>query len=200
MIIKNCEIWFAKVDPKRPNPKFDPKNPTWEVQMRTSDKAVLKYWKECDLKEPKAVIPDEGEPYFRINLKKKSIRKDGDPADPVQVVNMQREPVDPNSIGNGSIANIRVFQYPYPDKATGEERISSILMGIQLIKHIVWIPKPGEDFEDEGETEVIMPETDEDDEAPWEDEEGPDDGPKEPKKTPTPAIKVGSKDDVDPEF
>ena len=35
-ILKNCELWFAKLDPKRPNRKFNPENPTWEIQLRTN--------------------------------------------------------------------------------------------------------------------------------------------------------------------
>jgi hypothetical protein len=155
-ILRNCELWFAKLDPKRPNNKFNKKNPTWEVQIRTYDKAQKKEWEALNL-PIKAIVPDEGQPYFRVNLRKKSIKVDGDASSPVRVVDGSLNDVDPNSIGNGSIGNVRIFQYTYP-RPDGTEGIVSVLMGIQLTKHIVYVPKPrGDDFGEE-DTEVIIPE------------------------------------------
>jgi hypothetical protein len=152
-IIKDCELWFCKLDPKRPNNKFNKLNPTWECQIRTTDKAVKKIWEELEL-PVKAVVPDEGAPYFRVNLRKKSIKEDKENASPIKVVNGKLEELDPNSIGNGSVGNVRVFQYEYPRK-DGGKGIASVLMGIQVTKHLVYKPKPrGDDF-DETETETI---------------------------------------------
>lgn len=153
-ILKDCEIWFAKLDPKRPSAKFNKLNPTWEMQIRTTDKVQRKEWEALSL-SVKAVVPDDGIPYWRANLKKKSIRsKEAGPAEPVTVVNAAREPLDPNSIGNGSIGNLRLFQYDYP-KEDGSKGIASILMAVQLTKHIVYVAPPREDFEDAGETETV---------------------------------------------
>ena len=157
-ILKDCEIWFAKVDPKRPNSKFNKKNPTWECQIRTTDKAVKKYWEELQL-PVKAVVPDEGAPYFRVNLRKKSIKEDGEPASPIKVVNGSLDAVDPNSIGNGSIGNLRIFQYEYP-KEGGGKGTASVLMGIQITKHILYKAKPRDDDFGMEDTEVIDPDQD----------------------------------------
>lgn len=152
-ILKEVEIHFCKLDPKRPSNKFNKKNPTWECQIRTSDKNVKKAWEELKL-PVKAIVPDEGNPYWRVNLRKKSIKEDGEPASPIKVVDGKMDPVNPNSIGNGSIANVRIFQYEYP-KEGGGIGIASVLMGVQLLKHIVYHPKArDEDFE-EADTEVI---------------------------------------------
>ena len=151
-ILKNCEIWFAKLNPSRPNARFSKENPTWEIQLRTKDKAQKKMWEELKL-PVKAVLPDEGEPYFRLNLRKKSIKKDKTPADPVTVVRGDLSPVDPNSIGNGSIGNIRIFQYEYP-KDGGGTGTASILMAIQLTKHIEYEATHADDFDME-ETETV---------------------------------------------
>ena len=118
-ILKGVEIWFAKVDPARPNAKFNKKNPTWEVQLRTADKAKKKEWEALNL-PVKAVVPDEGEPYFRLNLRKKSIKADGEASSPVSILNGHLEAVDPNSIGNGSIGNARIYQYEYPKEGGGK--------------------------------------------------------------------------------
>lgn len=152
-IIKNAELWFAKLDPKRPSAKFNKKNPTWELQIRTQDKAVKKAWEELGL-AVKAVVPDEGAPYFRVNLRKKSIKEDGDAASPIKVVNGHLEDVDPNSIGNGSVGNVRIFQYEYP-KEGGGKGIASVLMGVQVTKHVVYKPKPRDDDFDMTDTEVV---------------------------------------------
>jgi len=144
-IINNAEIWFAKLDPKRPNNKFNKTNPTWECQIRTTDKSVKKEWEAMNL-PVKAIVPDEGETYFRVNLRKKSIKVDKEPASPVTVVNGSLEEIDPNTIGNGSIGNIRIFQYDYTKK-DGSPGVVSVLMGVQITKHLVYKPKPrGDEF------------------------------------------------------
>jgi hypothetical protein len=154
-ILHDCEIWFAKVDPKRPNSRFNKLNPTWEVQIRTTSKEKKKEWLALNL-AVKDVVPEDGPPYFRVNLRKKSIKVDGDEASPVNVVDGKLRPVEPNSIGNGSIGNVRIFQYEYqkPDGSTG---IVSVLMGLQLTKHVVYTPKPRDDEFTETDMEVVDP-------------------------------------------
>jgi hypothetical protein len=158
MIIKGAELWFPKLDPKRPNAKFNKKNPTWEIQIRTKSKEVKNDWTTKNLLV-KAVVPDDGEPYWRVNLRKKSIKQDGEASSPVTVVNGKLEDIDPNSVGNGSVGNVRVYQYEY-DKKDGGKGIVSVLMGIQVTKQIVFKMKPrGDEFE-EDESEVIEPDVD----------------------------------------
>lgn len=150
-ILKNCELWFVKAD--RPNNKFNKKNPTWECQIRTTDKEVKKVWESHSL-NVKAVIPDEGAPYYKVNLRKKSIKEDGEPASRIDVVDGRLKPLDPNTIGNGSIGNIRIFQYEYPREGGGKG-VASVLMGIQVTKHIVYKPRPRDDEFGEDTNEVI---------------------------------------------
>lgn len=154
-IINDCEIWYAKVDPEHPNDKFNVERPTWECQIRTSSKEKKKEWEALNL-PVKAIVPDEGEPYFRVNLRKRSIKEDGEPASPVNVVNGALEPIDGNTIGNGSVGNIRIFQYEYPSK-TGGKGVASVLMGIQITKHILFKQKPRSEPFNISETQVIDP-------------------------------------------
>lgn len=166
-ILKNVEIHFAKLDPKRPSKKLSPKNPTWEIQMRTSNKKQKDEWNALNIKT-KAVREDPTDEeskilYYRANLKKKSLKveKDGSttPAAPVSVVNGKQEDLDPNSIGNGSVCNIRIFQHDYVFE--GVPGIASVLMAVQVIKHVLYTPKAMEEFDD-AETETIIPDDDED--------------------------------------
>jgi hypothetical protein len=158
-ILRQCSLYFAKLDPKRPNRKYNKENPTWELQIRTEDPNQKKEWEALNIKV-KAVIPDDGgKPYWFANLRKKSIKvKDNEPAGPVDVKDAELNDVDPNSIGNASIGNVRIFQYEYPQ---GEGKgTASVLMGVQLTKHIVYTPKPrdhDDEFQAEGTTEVITP-------------------------------------------
>lgn len=163
-ILKDQEVWFVKCNPTRPNKKFNKANPTWECQIRTSNKEVRKQWEEL-LLPIKAIMPDEGPAYWRVNLKKKTIKADGENASPVDVVNGAREPIDPDTIGNGSIANIRIFQYEYP-KEGGGKGVTAVLMGIQVKKHIVYVPKARDDDFEDTDTETVEPEVEETEGAP----------------------------------
>jgi len=154
-IINNAEVYFAKLDPSRPNRKY-PDKPTWDIVLRTTSKMQKKEWETLRL-NVKAVVPDDdSETYFQTTLRKRTVKSDGTPSGPVEVVNGDNEPVDPNTIGNGSIANIRIFQYEYPQGDTKIMKTASVLMGVQLTKHYLYIPAPRETFE-KTETQVIMP-------------------------------------------
>jgi len=162
-ILKNCEIWYTKLDPERPNDRYDKKNPKWELQLRTTDKAQKDEWTLLGLRVT-AKIPDPDEngeqapPYYAASVRKSSVGKTGKPKGPVEVVDGEMYPVDPKTIGNGSIANIRVFQYESPDPDTGELRTRSVLMGVQLTKLRIYVPKPRTDGFTATETERIEPE------------------------------------------
>jgi hypothetical protein len=140
IILSNVELYFAKLDPANPNSRFDKDNPTWEVQIRTKDKAVAKEWKDNNLR----VTPDENDEgvFYRANLKKKSKKRDGSDMAPVNVVAGDLSPVNPSTIGNGSIANLSVFQYDY--KVSGKEGIASMLMGVQITTLNEYTPRPKE--------------------------------------------------------
>jgi len=146
-ILKNVELFFAKLDPKRPNATFNTENPTWEVQIRTKDKKQAAEWKALNI----SVKPDEdseGKIFYKATLKKKSKKKDKSSGElvanePVQVVSGSLEKIDPAKVGNGSIANIRLFQYEY--EMAGKKGIASMLMAVQITKLNEYIPKPRED-------------------------------------------------------
>lgn len=157
-ILKDCQLWFVKANPKFPNNKFNKKNPTWECQIRTESKEQKKLWEDLKL-GVKAVVPDEGAPFYRVNLRKKSIKEDGTPASTVitvsgKMVDGKLEEVNPDSIGNGSIGNVRIFQYEY-EKEVGGKGVATVLMGIQVTKHIVYKPKKRSDDFGEADTETI---------------------------------------------
>jgi len=162
MIIKDVEIWYAKLDPKRPNATFDKDNPAWELQIRTSDKAVAKEWKELDLvvkpvrqkvrddegnvveddlgeEQTEAVKDAKGNQVYRVNLKKRSRKSNGEANKPVAVNAGDLSEIDASTIGNGSIANVRVFQYD------GQNHRQTMLMAVQVTVLNEFKPSGSED-------------------------------------------------------
>jgi len=122
-------------------------NPTWEIQLRTKDPKVRDGWKELNL-NVKKIAPDEGEAYWRVNLKKKTINRNGEKTQPVKVVDGKMNPLDPNSIGNGSVGNVRILQREY-DKPDGSGKgVASTLMGVQITKLVPYHYEGMEDFEE----------------------------------------------------
>jgi hypothetical protein len=138
VIIENAELFFAKLDPAKPSSAFNKENPTWEVQIRTRNKAQAKQWKDMNLRvQPKE---DDDGIYYATNLKKKSLKRDGSPMAPVNVVAGDLSPVDPATIGNGSVGNLSVYQYEY--NVNGSQGIASMLMGVQLTVLNEYTPRP----------------------------------------------------------
>jgi len=148
-ILKNVELFYPRLDPKKPNAKFNKEQPTWEVQLRTRDKKVKAEWAGLNLK-PKTVEDDNGV-YYSVSLRKKSKKKDGADNQPVTVVDGGLNPISPMSIGNGSIGNVRIFQYEYGD----EKKIASMLMAIQITKLNEYIPKASDDDFEMTDTEIV---------------------------------------------
>jgi hypothetical protein len=172
-IIKNAEIWYLKCDEKRPNAKYNKKNPTWEVEIRTNVLEEKKAWEALGL-EPKAVTDEETGTrlYWRVKLRRKSIKVDTKTNPPTETPNPAPEvkngalqPIDPNTVGNGSIANIRIFQYDFVDD-DGQKKQVSVLMEVQVIKHKVYKPKKREDEFTPTDTETIQPAKMDDDDDP----------------------------------
>jgi hypothetical protein len=176
ILIKNCEIWYARLSPTHPNKEKDGTE-NWKIIIRTDDIAVKKDWVSKNLKIKTRVDDDTGKAYFTVTLRKKvwKQKENGSPGSPdyllrnkpVVVVNGLLQPIKEDTIGNGSIGNIQVWQYEHPIKdKLGNiigNGIASMLMKIQLLKHIVYeyTPKevsPGFGFEEEGETIVVKQE------------------------------------------
>jgi len=190
-IIENCTIFYPRLDPKNPNKRFDPQNPSWEIQIRTTSKAVKDLWISQNL-NPKKIIPEDedenplvDEMYWKVNFQRNSFNSKGEPSPCPDVVDGNLDPVDGRTIGNGSVGNVKLFQYPHQDGVgTG-----SVLMGVQLTKHVVYKPTNDIGF-GQTTTEVITPVEEPEEDVPFE---------KDDKKA-SPKIAVGTRDDEDVDF
>lgn len=202
-ILKNCEMSWVKCDPKNPDRKFE-KTGMWTVTISTTDPEQRKEWAEAGLK-PKLQIHREGEnegmplltadgkKQWRVSLQKRCLKKNGDAAEPVKVVNGKLEDVDPRTVGNGSIGNIRVYQY---DSTVKEGEKVSILMAIQVTKHVVYEPRNNEESFDFEETTVVNSKKEssaeefEEDDAPFEKGSQPPKNSSKPQAPKKPAVKT----------
>lgn len=181
-IIKNVELHWTKIDPKRPtviNEKDDGEKVTgWEVECRTPDKAQAQAWKKLvGAKLVRAIREDKDDEesailYWRMKLKKKQFNAAGEEKEAPEVVRGDTlENMDPNIVGNGSVADLRIFQYEYSFKQGGQlvEGMASVLMGIKVKKLVKYVPQAREEWdEDDNEFEVVGGE---DDEEKWDNKE-----------------------------
>jgi hypothetical protein len=145
MILKNVELHWVKLNPNRPNKTFNTDG-VWEVQIRTRDKKQAQEWKEAHL-NVSTETDENDKPYYKAMLKKQCKKKDGSDQLPVKVVNGSLEDINPDHIGNGSIANVRLFQYDY-EVGVGKQKkkgIASMLMAVQVTTLNEYIPKARED-------------------------------------------------------
>ena len=70
---------------------------------------------------------------FVVSLKRKAKKADGSDNGKVRVVNADLSPMENTRIlGNGSIGNVVVFQYPY--SAAGRSGIANSLTAVQVTK------------------------------------------------------------------
>jgi len=143
VIIKDVELFYTKLD--------QPANPfgteQWETQIRTTDKGAADSWKKdfyLNVKENKE------ENYWFANLTRGLYRKDkGKVTDqknsPPDVVNGQRQPMDPSTIGYGSKGAVRIFQAPY--KFNGREGVSTTLSAVQVTELVPYEKNTSVDFD-----------------------------------------------------
>jgi len=177
-ILQNVNVYYVKCDPTRPSTKVTPDKPRWEVQIRTTDKAQKKEWEALGIKV-KVMDPDDGDIYYKATLSKnafKKVKKDGidvlEAAKPVDVVDGNLDPMDSRTIGNGSVANIRIFSSDYDFTDKDGKRMTGVrhtLMGLQVTKYIVYEFKEQEGF---GKTSTERVEREQDTDVDDDDQDG----------------------------
>ena len=121
--INNVELNWARLD--QPVNPFG--TPQWELQIATQDQAVAE-----DLRANHFNVK-ERDGKFTVSLKRKAMKADGSAMDPVRVVDANLTAVENRrSIGNGSVGNVIVWQYPY--EAMGRKGIACSLTAVQITK------------------------------------------------------------------
>lgn len=150
-ILKNCEIHYVFLDPKRPRKNMDPKKPAaWGFQMRTKSKEQRAEWlsHHINVKAVRQDPKDEESPilYYRANMNKRVVNAKGEDAKPVEIRSGFGD-IEPRSIGSGSIVNVRIFEYEYT--IDGQTKMAAMPMAIQMVKHVQYEGGPVEDFDED---------------------------------------------------
>lgn len=158
-ILKNCELYWVKCDPTRPDGRFDKNNPQWSVQLRTKKKAQKAEWEAAGL--PVKAHMESGEDtdgvptfqYWKATLSKKSKKHNPDkkvggllPAVPIRVISGDLEDLNPNTVGNGSIGNVTFMTRDYLREGDATPKVAVTLTAIQVTHHIVYVPPVRDEF------------------------------------------------------
>lgn len=141
VIIKNVELQWAKL-----NNAVSPFGTLqWELSIvadKSREKELSQFGKVKATKDGR----------ISVNLKKKALKADGSPAEPVRLVNAAKEPITNRSIvGNGSMGNVMVFLRPYD--VMGKSGISVMLVAVQVTKLVEYKATSGVDFDMLGDEE-----------------------------------------------
>ena len=145
VILPNVYLFWVKCDPDHPADAFEEGKPQrWEAQLRwdLDNKQVNDIVKGAGLKA-KAVVDDQKAeaPYMKLQVYKPIVNSKKEPLKPVVVVSGTLSPIDPNTVGNGSIGNVRLHVYDYEVRNKGKVTKSgttSMLMGIQVTSHRIY--------------------------------------------------------------
>lgn len=140
MILRNVEIFWAKLDPASPDMGFSGDKPQWNIQMRTRSKEQSQEWKSIGL-NPKVDEDDDGVIY-RVNVRKDAVKRDGSPNKPVPVVGRDNMPLeDVTAIGNGSIANVKLRSFEW--NFQGKQGVGFRLDAIQVVNMVEYAGSTG---------------------------------------------------------
>ena len=134
--ISNVELNWARLD--QPVNPFG--TPQWELQIATADQNVANELRANHFN----VKEKDGK--FTVSLKRKAVKADGSAMDPVRVVDTQMQAItNTREIGNGSMGNVIVWQYPY--EAVGRKGVANSLTAVQVTKLEVYNGSAGVDFD-----------------------------------------------------
>ena len=163
MILKNAELYYVFINPDRPRKSFNGKKFQWELQVRTTDKAVRKSWLDMgiELKAVKTVREDKADDESPVKYYCTTFRKSAEPRErngktvpsqPIQVVDGNQREMDAQ-IGNGTIANILLYEREY--EVGGVKKKGFTPTKIQVRKLFEYKGGDMEEFDEEFETEVV---------------------------------------------
>ena len=139
VILKDVELHWAKLD--KPVDPFKTGERLWEVQIRTADEVIAKQWaKEYYINAKK---DDEG--FWKANVKRKELNGKGETNKAPDVLGRSNQPISASNIGNGSIGDLKLFQYPYD--VAGRKGVASMLSAVRITDLKEYAPTSDVDFD-----------------------------------------------------
>lgn len=144
VIIKDVELHWIKV--AEPVDSYNGDFKQWEcqVQVPVKRKAELEVYGK---------VKDQPNKKVSINFRKKAEKADGSPAQKIRVVDTEKEPLDPKTIGNGSKGNVMLMlkdyeiKHPKTGKVT-KSGTSAMLTAIQITDLIIYERKNSDSYVD----------------------------------------------------
>jgi hypothetical protein len=153
VIITNVTLNWAKLD--------KPVSPFGVDQYELQIQGPLKRMKEFS---QFGKVKDTGDGFVSVNLKKKAEKRDGSAAAKVRVVDANKKPLDPSTIGNGSKGNVIVLQNDYeikgPNGKVTKSGTSTMLTAVQVTELKIYERKNMVDFDNVGDEGVDTPQDD----------------------------------------
>jgi hypothetical protein len=155
-ILNNVELWWVKVNPAKPE-RYEGKGPAkFSIQIRVKDKKTKESLeKEFGFKFSPLEVDEKI--FYKTSISRYAYASGPDgkedmtkPNKPVTVILGDGTPVDPDTVGNGSVGNVSFF--------CKDDKSGRTLKGIQIMKLKKFEPRGDDDeFELTDDFEVIEP-------------------------------------------
>ena len=151
MLLKDVELMWCKVG-SNAGTKYGSEELEWSVDCICSDKQS-KDWVKSE-HATKERVTDDGKKF--IKLTKNLVKRDGNPAQSIKVIDKFGRDVDPLIVGNGSRANVQYTTFPW-DMA-GRSGVKAILTALQITDLVEYSGNGVSEFDIEKQPEVALEE------------------------------------------
>ena len=154
MLLNNVELMWCKVG-ENAGTKYGSEEKEWSVDCNCSDKQSSDWVKAKHATKERT--NDDGKKF--IKLTKNCIKRDGNPAVAIKVIDKHGNDVDPLIVGNGSKANAQYTTFEW-DMA-GRSGVKAILTALQITDLVEYSGNGTTEFEIEEQPEVALETEDE---------------------------------------
>ena len=153
MLLNNVELMWCKVG-SNAGTKYGSEEKEWSVDCICSDKQS-KDWVKSE-HATKERVTDDGKKF--IKLTKNLVKRDGNPAQSIKVIDSFGKDVDPLIVGNGSKANVQYTTFPW--EMAGRSGVKAILTALQITDLVEYSGSGVTEFDIEEQSEVALEEDD----------------------------------------
>ena len=153
MLLNNVELMWCKVGDNA-GTKYGSEEKEWSVDCICTPEQSKKWVK--DKHATKERTNDDGKNF--IKLTKNCVKRDGNSAQTIKVIDKHGKDVDPLIVGNGSKANVQYTTFEW-DMA-GRSGIKAILTALQITDLVEYSGNGTTEFDIEAQPEVALEEDD----------------------------------------
>ena len=163
-ILKGATLYFVRMDPRKPKLNYNEDGYEWELQVRAPDKKTAEMWEsefhvnvKYDQEDSKS-----GDIWHGANINRKAYSiEDGKEAsfecpEAFIVQDQVARPVDPNTIGNGSIGDVKIQMRTWSNKK--KSGTTTDLLGVLVRELVEYTQVADPDWDLSGDTTVTKAE------------------------------------------